>query len=100
MQQKSLVSCLQAALALLPVASAGPTCPFAARDAEPVAARAEETFGRCSKVSNQAGGGTRSSDWWPCQLRLDVLRQFAPQQNPLGEDFNYAEAFNSLDCKL
>lgn len=78
-------------------------CPFAAkRDTQqnllPPREIAED-FGRCRIASNQAGGGTRSTDFWPCQLRLDVLRQFSPQFNPLGEDFDYAEAFKSLDCE-
>lgn len=55
------------------------------------------TFGTCSAKSNVAGGGTRSYDWWPCNLRLDVLRQNAAESNPLGGDFDYAAAFNSLD---
>ncbi|KAH8879775.1 catalase/peroxidase HPI [Thozetella sp. PMI_491] len=100
MQQTSLSACLQAALVLLPAVNAGPTCPFAARDATgtaPPAAGSTSTFGRCPMISDQAGGGTRSHDWWPCQLRLDVLRQFSPEQNPLGSDFDYAAAFSSLD---
>src|SRR5487761_789294 len=36
-------------------------------------------------------------DWWPNQLDLSVLHQHAPQTNPLGEDFNYAEEFKTLD---
>ena len=44
-----------------------------------------------------AGGGTTNQDWWPNQLRLDILRQHASQSNPMGEDFNYAAAFKSLD---
>ena len=47
--------------------------------------------------STVAGGGTRSRDFWPDALRLDVLRQFSPQFNPLGADFDYAKAFKSLD---
>ncbi|GGH68938.1 catalase-peroxidase [Filimonas zeae] len=45
------------------------------------------------------GGGTRNRDWWPNQLKLSILRQHAPQSNPLGEAFNYAEAFKSLDLE-
>ncbi len=56
------------------------------------------SFGKCPTLSDAAGGGTRSSDWWPCQLKLDVLRQFAADQNPLGGDFDYAAAFATLDC--
>ena len=46
---------------------------------------------------NVGGGGTRNRDWWPNQLKLNILRQHSPSSNPLGEDFNYAEAFKSLD---
>ncbi len=38
-----------------------------------------------------------NTDWWPNQLDLSVLRQNAPMSNPMGQDFNYSEAFNSLD---
>ena len=44
-----------------------------------------------------AGGGTSNRDWWPNQLRLDILRQHSTKSNPLGEDFAYAEAFKTLD---
>jgi catalase-peroxidase len=40
-----------------------------------------------------------NSDWWPNQLDLQVLHQHSPRSNPLGEDFNYAEEFKSLDLK-
>ncbi|MET4141137.1 catalase/peroxidase HPI [Pedobacter sp. UYP1] len=46
---------------------------------------------------NVGGGGTRNNDWWPNQLKLSILRQHSSLSNPLGEDFNYAEAFKSLD---
>jgi catalase-peroxidase len=36
-------------------------------------------------------------DWWPNQPNLQVLRQHSPRSNPLGEDFNYAEEFKTLD---
>ncbi|KAI1423380.1 bifunctional catalase/peroxidase [Xylaria sp. FL1777] len=52
---------------------------------------------QCPIKANVAGGGTRNRDWWPDQLRLNVLRQNNPSSNPLGADFNYAEAFKSLD---
>ncbi len=42
--------------------------------------------------------GPRSNrDWWPNQLDLQVLRQHSPRSNPMGEDFNYAEEFKTLD---
>lgn len=44
-----------------------------------------------------AGGGTRNKDWWPNQLKVNILRQNSSLSNPMGEDFNYAEAFKSLD---
>jgi catalase-peroxidase len=41
--------------------------------------------------------GTRNNNWWPNQLRLNILRQHSSLSNPMGEKFNYAEAFKSLD---
>ncbi|MGB3224667.1 MAG: catalase/peroxidase HPI [Desulforhopalus sp.] len=41
--------------------------------------------------------GTSNRDWWPNQLQLDILRQHSSKSSPMGEDFNYAEEFNSLD---
>jgi catalase-peroxidase len=49
--------------------------------------------------SNSAGNGTRNRDWWPNQLKLNILRQHTAATNPMGEDFNYAEAFKSLDLE-
>jgi catalase-peroxidase len=46
-----------------------------------------------------AGGGTTNRDWWPNQLNLDILRQHSSKSNPMGEDFNYAKEFNSLDLE-
>ncbi len=46
-----------------------------------------------------AGGGTTNRDWWPGQLKLHILRQQAPQSDPMGKDFDYAAAFKSLDLK-
>ncbi len=48
---------------------------------------------------NVGGGGTRNRDWWPNQLKLNILRQHSPSSNPMGQDFNYAEAFKSLDLE-
>jgi catalase-peroxidase len=47
--------------------------------------------------NHTAGGGTTNRDWWPKQLRVDLLAQHSNKSNPLGGDFNYADAFNSLD---
>src|SRR5579872_1130751 len=46
---------------------------------------------------NLAGGGTSNRDWWPNQLRLDLLSQHSSKSNPMGQDFNYAEEFKTLD---
>jgi catalase-peroxidase len=43
--------------------------------------------------------GLTNQDWWPNQLRLDILRQHSSSSNPMGEDFNYAEAFKTLDLE-
>ena len=48
-------------------------------------------------MKKMAGGGTQNQDWWPNQLNLNVLRQHSNLSNPLGEDFNYAEAFANVD---
>jgi len=42
-------------------------------------------------------GGTSNRDWWPNQLRLDILHQHSPLSNPMRADFNYAEEFKRLD---
>ncbi len=47
--------------------------------------------------NHAAGGGTHNKDWWPNQLRVDLLNQHSPRSNPLGEQFDYAEAFKQLD---
>ncbi|MHB1075249.1 catalase/peroxidase HPI [Thiobacillus sp.] len=46
---------------------------------------------------HKAGSGTSNRDWWPNQLPLEILHQHSSQSNPMGEEFNYAEAFKSLD---
>ncbi|KAE8756818.1 MULTISPECIES: catalase/peroxidase HPI [Paraburkholderia] len=47
--------------------------------------------------NHAAGGGTTNRDWWPKQLRLDLLSQHSSKSDPLDNGFNYAEAFRSLD---
>jgi len=44
-----------------------------------------------------AGGGTTNRDWWPDQLRLDLLNQHSERSNPLGKGFDYAAEFKTLD---
>jgi catalase-peroxidase len=43
------------------------------------------------------GGAQSNADWWPNQLNLKLLQQHSPLSNPMGEDFDYAEEFKSLD---
>jgi catalase-peroxidase len=60
-----------------------------------------------SKCPFSGGGGTHAKqaagssptnrDWWPNQLKLNILRQHSSLSNPMGETFNYAEEFNSID---
>ncbi|KKB61244.1 hydroperoxidase [Robbsia andropogonis] len=47
--------------------------------------------------NHAAGGGTTNRDWWPKQLRVDLLSQHSGKANPLDSSFRYAEAFKSLD---
>ncbi|MDG1582216.1 catalase/peroxidase HPI [Pseudomonas sp. GOM6] len=54
--------------------------------------------GKCP-FNHVAGGGTTNRDWWPNQLRVDLLNQHSEKSNPLGEKFNYAEEFKKLDYK-
>ena len=53
--------------------------------------------GRSGKQAT--GGGTSNKDWWPKQLNLNILHQHSSLSNPMGEDFNYAEEFKSLDLE-
>ena len=46
-----------------------------------------------------AGRGTSNKDWWPNQLNLKILHQHSAKSNPMGEDFDYAKEFNSLDLE-
>lgn len=54
-------------------------------------------FHNGSMKQNIGGGGTRNPDWWPNQLKLNILRQHSSLSDPMDKDFNYAEAFKSLD---
>jgi catalase-peroxidase len=49
------------------------------------------------KDEKRTGGGTTNVDWWPNQLNLDILHQHSSKSNPMGEGFNYAKEFKSLD---
>jgi catalase-peroxidase len=56
-------------------------------------------FHNGSMKQNVGGGGTKNRDWWPNQLKLNILRQHSSLSNPMGEDFDYKAAFNSLDLE-
>ena len=100
------------AVSVLPLTTAV-SCPYIqgnqARDAVPVyrpeaivegrASPDGPDFGRCPQKSKVAGGGTRSTDFWPCELNLGVLRQNADKTSPLDADFDYAAAFTKVDGK-
>lgn len=49
------------------------------------------------ELNHGAGSGTSNLDWWPNQLKLNILRQHSNLSNPMDESFDYAEAFKSLD---
>ena len=47
--------------------------------------------------NHAAGGGTANHDWWPKQLKLDLLRQHSSKSDPMGGGFDYAKEFKSLN---
>ena len=57
--------------------------------------------GKCpfhgGELKHSAGGGTSNRDWWPNQLKLNILRQNPAASDPMGDGFDYAKAFESLD---
>lgn len=50
-------------------------------------------------IQHTSGGGKSNQEWWPNQLKLDILHQHSSLSDPMGDDFNYAEAFKSLDLE-
>jgi catalase-peroxidase len=56
-------------------------------------------FHNPGKAQSIASGGTKNQDWWPNQLKVNILRQHSSLSNPMGEDFDYAQAFKSLDLE-
>jgi len=69
----------------------GGGCPFGHGKQAPVT-----TIEKCP-VENAAGGGTSNQDWWPNQLKVDILHQHDAPSNPMGDNFEYREEFKSLD---
>lgn len=49
---------------------------------------------------SSAGSGTRNTDWWPNQLKLNILRQHSSLSNPMDKSYNYAKEFASLDLMV
>jgi catalase-peroxidase len=73
--------------------------PFARRDRlnkEPAAMNDVKAEAKCP-FHNPASGGTSNRDWWPNQLRLDILNQHSERSDPMEPDFDYAKEFASLD---
>lgn len=73
-----------------------------ANDAKPIVeADREASGGKCpfhaGKTNETSGGGTSNRDWWPNQLRTDLLNQHSARSNPLGEAFDYRKEFAKLD---
>jgi len=50
-----------------------------------------------TKKHSVGAAGTKNRDWWPNQLKLNILHQHSERSNPMGKDFNYAEEFKKLD---
>jgi catalase-peroxidase len=50
-------------------------------------------------IKKGAGSGTANRDWWPHQLKLNILRQHTSASNPMDPSFNYAKEFNTLDLQ-
>ena len=63
--------------------------------------RTFEMTGKCPFGGDRIGGSLGTpptlSDWYPDRLKVELLHRNGPQANPLGDDFNYAEAFNKID---
>ena len=62
--------------------------------------QSQESEAACPVVSgprNHPTEGAGNRDWWPNQLNLKILRKHPAVANPMGEDFDYAAAFNTLD---
>ena len=60
----------------------------------------DESAGKCPVVHGATSVGMRSNrDWWPNQLNLRILHQHSKKSNPMGEDFDYAKEFKTLDLR-
>ena len=63
------------------------------------ASRSESESPAIASPTPKANQPLTNRDWWPNQVDLSVLKKHAPQANPMGEDFNYAEEFSKLDVE-
>ena len=70
-------------------------------DSGPVALQVNDEAMKCpfsgGFPKNTAGSGKSNRDWWPNQLKLNILRQNSSLSNPMGDKFNYVEEFKTLD---
>ncbi len=57
-------------------------------------------FSGATTSKHSAGNGTKNIDWWPNQLKLNILRQNSSLSNPMGDSFDYATEFKSLDLAV
>jgi len=55
------------------------------------------TESKCPFHNGGAGAGTKNADWWPKQLRVELLNQHSSKSDPMGQEFDYAKEFQSLD---
>ncbi|SFH86380.1 catalase/peroxidase HPI [Halpernia frigidisoli] len=63
----------------------------------------QNPMGKCpfnhEAIKQTSGGGTTNRDWWPNQLKVNILRQHSDLTNPMDEGFDYAEEFKTLDLQ-
>ena len=79
--------------------NAGGKCPFPHGMTNGTAPMYHGDVTQQTAPKQAAGGSPRNRDWWPNQLKLEILRQHSPLSNPMGKTFNYAEEFKTLDYK-
>ncbi len=88
---------------VLPILLASATVAFGQSSGHPTTGKCPVAHGGSSTTSSAGHemhvgtDGTTNKDWWPNQLDLTVLRQHSDLSNPMGEDFDYAEAFSTLE---
>ena len=73
---------------------AATTALAAASAAQPLSAAAQPID---DATGSTVGGALTGHEWWPGQLNLNILHQHSPTSDPMGKDFDYVEAFNTLN---